>query len=162
MLTVGRALPHTEVKIVDEFGEVLPINQPGEVCSRGYCIMQCYWNDRKTAATIDSAGWLHSGDIGQMDEQGYVQIVGRIKDMIIRGGENIYPREIEEKLYTHKDVQDAAVLAFKAINTGRKCVLGLKSALARRLPRKIFAISSPRSLPISRCHVTSSLWISIQ
>lgn len=127
VLTVGRALPHTEVKIVDEFGEVLPINQPGEVCSRGYCIMQCYWNDpEKTAATIDSQGWLHSGDIGQMDEQGYVQIVGRIKDMIIRGGENIYPREIEEKLYTHKDVQDAAVFGVQSAKYGEEVCAWIK------------------------------------
>ncbi|MCU8009986.1 AMP-binding protein [Shewanella sp. SM87] len=136
VLTVGRALPHTEVKIVDEFGEVLPINQPGEVlpinqpgevCSRGYCIMQCYWNDpEKTAATIDSQGWLHSGDIGQMDEQGYVQIVGRIKDMIIRGGENIYPREIEEKLYTHKDVQDAAVFGVQSDKYGEEVCAWIK------------------------------------
>lgn len=125
--TVGRALPHTEVKIVNEFGEVLPINQPGEVCSRGYCIMQCYWNDpEKTAATIDSAGWLHSDDIGQMDEQGYVQIVGRIKDMIIRGGENIYPREIEEKLYTHKDVQDAAVFGVQSDKYGEEVCAWIK------------------------------------
>ncbi|MGI1943662.1 AMP-binding protein [Shewanella glacialipiscicola] len=127
VLTVGRALPHTEVKIVDEFGEVLPIGQPGEVCSRGYCIMQCYWNDPvKTAATIDSAGWLHSGDIGQMDEEGYVQIVGRIKDMIIRGGENIYPREIEEKLYTHKDVQDAAVFGIQSDKYGEEVCAWIK------------------------------------
>ncbi|WP_172587239.1 AMP-binding protein [Shewanella xiamenensis] len=127
VLTVGRALPHTEVKIVNEFGEVLPINQPGEVCSRGYCIMQCYWNDpEKTAATIDSEGWLHSGDIGQMDEQGYVQIVGRIKDMIIRGGENIYPREIEEKLYTHKDVQDAAVFGVHSDKYGEEVCAWIK------------------------------------
>ncbi|PTA50557.1 AMP-binding protein [Shewanella morhuae] len=127
VLTVGRALPHTEVKIIDEFGDVLPIGQPGEVCSRGYCIMQCYWNDPvKTAATIDSAGWLHSGDIGQMDEQGYVQIVGRIKDMIIRGGENIYPREIEEKLYTHKDVQDAAVFGVESDKYGEEVCAWIK------------------------------------
>ncbi|SIR06212.1 fatty-acyl-CoA synthase [Shewanella morhuae] len=127
VLTVGRALPHTEVKIIDEFGDVLPIGQPGEVCSRGYCIMQCYWNDPvKTAATIDSAGWLHSGDIGQMDEQGYVQIVGRIKDMIIRGGENIYPREIEEKLYTHKDVQDAAVFGVQSDKYGEEVCAWIK------------------------------------
>lgn len=127
VLTVGRALPHTEVKIINEFGEVLPIGQPGEVCSRGYCVMQGYWNDPvKTAATIDSAGWLHSGDIGQMDELGYVQIVGRIKDMIIRGGENIYPREIEEKLYTHKDVQDAAVFGVQSDKYGEEVCAWIK------------------------------------
>ncbi|MBB1427030.1 AMP-binding protein [Shewanella sp. SG44-2] len=127
VLTVGRALPHTEVKIVNEFGDVVAIGQPGEVCSRGYCIMQGYWNDTvKTAATIDSAGWLHSGDIGQMDELGYVQIVGRIKDMIIRGGENIYPREIEEKLYSHKDVQDAAVFGVQSDKYGEEVCAWIK------------------------------------
>jgi len=127
VLTVGRALPHTEVKIVDEFGDVVAIGQPGEVCSRGYCIMQGYWNDAaKTAATIDSVGWLHSGDIGQMDELGYVQIVGRIKDMIIRGGENIYPREIEAKLYSHKDVQDAAVFGVQSDKYGEEVCAWIK------------------------------------
>ena len=127
VLTVGRALPHTEVKIINEFGDVVAIGQPGEVCSRGYCIMQSYWNDAvKTAATIDSAGWLHSGDIGQMDELGYVQIVGRIKDMIIRGGENIYPREIEEKLYSHKDVQDAAVFGVQSDKYGEEVCAWIK------------------------------------
>tara|TARA_R110001592_G_scaffold7004_2_gene39002 strand:- start:881 stop:2587 length:1707 start_codon:yes stop_codon:yes gene_type:complete len=127
VLTVGRALPHTEVKIINEFGDVVAIGQPGEVCSRGYCIMQGYWNDAvKTAATIDSAGWLHSGDIGQMDELGYVQIVGRIKDMIIRGGENIYPREIEEKLYSHKDVQDAAVFGVQSDKYGEEVCAWIK------------------------------------
>ncbi|WP_350432996.1 AMP-binding protein [Shewanella sp. H8] len=127
VLTVGRALPHTEVKIINEFGDVVAIGQPGEVCSRGYCIMQGYWNDPvKTAATIDSTGWLHSGDIGQMDELGYVQIVGRIKDMIIRGGENIYPREIEEKLYSHKDVQDAAVFGVQSDKYGEEVCAWIK------------------------------------
>ncbi|MBB1439342.1 AMP-binding protein [Shewanella sp. SG41-4] len=127
VLTVGRALPHTEVKIINEFGDVVAIGLPGEVCSRGYCIMQSYWNDAvKTAATIDSAGWLHSGDIGQMDELGYVQIVGRIKDMIIRGGENIYPREIEEKLYSHKDVQDAAVFGVQSDKYGEEVCAWIK------------------------------------
>ncbi len=108
--TVGRALAHTEVKIIDEVGEVQKIGQPGEVCSRGAGIMRCYWNDEeKTKATIDNQGWLHSGDLGVMDSEGFVSIVGRIKDMIIRGGENIYPREIEEVLYTYPGIQDAAI-----------------------------------------------------
>lgn len=125
--TVGRALAHTQVKIVDEFGDILPVGQPGEVCSKGYCVMQCYWNDaEKTAATIDSEGWLHSGDIGEMDNQGYVKIVGRIKDMIIRGGENIYPREIEEKLYTHPDVQDAAVFGVQSEKYGEEVCVWIK------------------------------------
>ncbi|TMP25665.1 AMP-binding protein [Pseudoalteromonas rubra] len=108
--TVGRAIAHTEVKIVDESGELTPKGVPGEVCARGYSVMLGYWqDDTKTQATIDADGWLHSGDLGVMDDEGYVAIVGRIKDMIIRGGENIYPREIEEVLYHHPDIQDAAV-----------------------------------------------------
>lgn len=108
--TVGRALAHTEVKIIDEVGKLQKIGLPGEICSRGAGIMRCYWNDQeKTAATIDQDGWLHSGDLGVMDTQGFVTIVGRIKDMIIRGGENIYPREIEEVLYTYPGIQDAAI-----------------------------------------------------
>jgi len=108
--TVGRALAHTEIKIIDELGEIQKIGMPGEICSRGAGIMRCYWNDaEKTASTIDADGWLHSGDLGVMDEEGFVTIVGRIKDMIIRGGENISPREIEEVLYTYPGIQDAAI-----------------------------------------------------
>ncbi|MBQ4858171.1 AMP-binding protein [Pseudoalteromonas sp. MMG007] len=108
--TVGRALAHTEVKIIDELGNIQKIGLPGEVCSKGAGIMRCYWNDKeKTKATIDSDGWLHSGDLGVMDSEGFVSIVGRIKDMIIRGGENVYPREIEEVLYTYPGIQDAAI-----------------------------------------------------
>lgn len=108
--TVGRALAHTEVKIINEVGDIQQIGVPGEVCSRGAGIMRCYWNDEeKTNATIDNEGWLHSGDLGVMDEEGFVAIVGRIKDMIIRGGENIYPREIEEVLYSYPGIQDAAI-----------------------------------------------------
>ncbi len=125
--TVGRALAHTEVKIVDEFGELMPVGHPGEVCSRGYCVMQGYWNDeQKTKDTIDSEAWLHSGDIGVMDEEGFVQIVGRIKDMIIRGGENIYPRELEEKLYTHEEIQDAAVFGVASEKYGEEVCAWIK------------------------------------
>ena len=108
--TVGRAMPWVEIKVVDETGRVVPVGQKGEICTRGYSVMQGYWNDEeRTAETIDSAGWLHSGDIATMDEAGYVRIVGRIKDMIIRGGENIYPREIEEFLYQHPAISEVQV-----------------------------------------------------
>jgi fatty-acyl-CoA synthase len=109
--SVGKAGPHLEVKLVDEQGHIVPIGEPGDICARGYAVMQGYWNDPgQTAATVDKEGWLHSGDLGVMDEDGYVQVVGRIKDMIIRGGENIYPKEIEEFLYTHPGIQDAQVI----------------------------------------------------
>jgi fatty-acyl-CoA synthase len=109
--TVGRAGPHLEVKILDEAGKVVPIGERGDICTRGYAVMQGYWNDpERTAETVDAEGWLHSGDLGVMDAEGYVQVVGRLKDMIIRGGENIYPREIEEFLFTHPKIQDAKVI----------------------------------------------------
>ncbi len=108
--TVGRVHPHVEVKIIDDEGRVVPRGTKGELCTRGYCVMRGYWNDPKqTAETIDSAGWLHSGDLAVIDEAGYCKIVGRLKNMIIRGGENIYPREIEEYLFRHPKIQDVAV-----------------------------------------------------
>jgi fatty-acyl-CoA synthase len=109
--TVGRAGPHLEVKIVGEGGQVVPVGEKGDICARGYAVMKGYWEDpERTADTVDTEGWLHSGDLGVMDEEGYVAVVGRLKDMIIRGGENIYPREVEEFLYTHPDIQDAKVI----------------------------------------------------
>ena len=108
--TVGRAMPWVEIKVIDEAGYVVPVGEKGEICTRGYSVMQGYWNDpEKTAETIDTAGWLHSGDIATMDASGYVRIVGRIKDMIIRGGENIYPREVEEFLYQHPAISEVQV-----------------------------------------------------
>jgi fatty-acyl-CoA synthase len=109
--TVGRVLPHTEVKIVDAEGRVVPCGTPGELLTRGYCVMRGYWNDAKqTAAAIDSGHWMASGDQAMIDEHGYCQIVGRIKDMLIRGGENIYPREIEEFLYQHPKIDAVEVI----------------------------------------------------
>lgn len=108
--TVGRVVPRVEVKIIDTAGRVVPVGEKGELCARGYSVMQGYWNDaEKTREIIDTAQWLHSGDIGIMDEDGYVRIVGRTNDMIIRGGENIYPREVEEFLYKHPNVQEVQV-----------------------------------------------------
>jgi fatty-acyl-CoA synthase len=109
--TVGRAGPHLEIKIVDESGQTVPVGEKGDICARGYAVMKGYWEDpERTAETVDSEGWLHSGDLGVMDDEGYVAVVGRLKDMIIRGGENIYPREIEEFLFTHPEIQDAKVI----------------------------------------------------
>ena len=109
--TVGRVHPHVEVKIVGEDGKVVPRGVPGEILTRGYSVMRGYWNDEaKTAEAIDRAGWMHTGDQGTLDEDGYCNIVGRIKDMVIRGGENVYPREIEEFLYGHPKVQDVQVI----------------------------------------------------
>ena len=110
--TVGRPLPHVEVKIVDpETGKTVPTGQSGELCARGYLVMRGYYNNpEETAGIIDEAGWLHTGDLAEMDENGYCKIVGRIKDMIIRGGENVYPREIEEFLYTNPKIKDVQVI----------------------------------------------------
>ena len=109
--TVGRVHPHIEVKIVDRDGRVVPRGTPGELCTRGYSVMLGYWEDpEQTAAAIDAARYMHTGDIAVMDDEGYVNISGRIKDMVIRGGENIYPREIEEFLYTHPAIKDVAVI----------------------------------------------------
>ena len=110
--TVGRVHPHVEVKIVDtESGAIVPQGEPGELCTRGYCVMLSYWEDPTgTADAIDAARWMHTGDLATMDEDGYVNIVGRIKDMVIRGGENLYPREIEEFLMGHPDVAAVQVV----------------------------------------------------
>lgn len=108
--TVGRVHPHAEAKIIGANGETLPYGEQGEYCSRGYAVMRGYWgDDEKTRESIDEDGWMHSGDLATMDDNGYIRITGRIKDMIIRGGENIYPREIEEFLLTHPDISDVQV-----------------------------------------------------
>ena len=109
--TVGRVHPHVQVKIVDGDGRVTPRGAPGELLTRGYSVMRGYWNEpERTREAIDAAGWMHSGDLAVIDAQGYCNIVGRVKDMIIRGGENVYPREIEEYLYRHPKVLDVAVV----------------------------------------------------
>jgi fatty-acyl-CoA synthase len=110
--TVGTVHPHLEVKVVDpDTGLVVPRGTPGEFCTRGYSVMLGYWNEpERTAEVIDQAHWMHTGDLAVMDDAGYLNIVGRIKDMVIRGGENIYPREIEEFLYQHPDIVDAQVI----------------------------------------------------
>ena len=110
--TVGTVHPHLEVKVIDPLtGVTLPRNEPGELCTRGYSVMLGYWNQPdQTAEAIDAARWMHTGDLATMDDAGYLSIVGRSKDMIIRGGENVYPREIEEFLYTHPDIVDAQVV----------------------------------------------------
>ena len=110
--TVGQVMPHAEVKIIDpSTGRIQPHGEPGEFLARGYMVMRGYWNDaERTAEAIDSGRWMHTGDLATMDEHGYIRIVGRIKDMIIRGGENVYPREIEEFLYTHPEIADVQVV----------------------------------------------------
>ena len=108
--TVGRIQPHLEVKIVDAGGRIVPVGQQGELCTRGYAVMRGYWEDEaRTREAIDEAGWMHTGDLATIDAEGYANIVGRVKDMLIRGGENVYPREIEEYLLRHPNVADVQV-----------------------------------------------------
>jgi fatty-acyl-CoA synthase len=108
--TVGRIQPHLEVKIVDEAGRIVPRGTAGELCTRGYSVMLGYWDDAaRTGEAIDAAGWMHTGDLATLDGEGFCNIVGRIKDMVIRGGENVYPREIEEFLYRHPKVREVQV-----------------------------------------------------
>ena len=120
--TVGKVLPHTEVKIIDpESGQVVQRGEPGELCTRGYCVMLGYWNNKEqTLSSIDDSRWMHTGDIAVMDEDGYLTIVGRIKDMIIRGGENIYPKEIEEFLYKHPNINEVQVIGIPSDRYGEQ------------------------------------------
>jgi fatty-acyl-CoA synthase len=126
--TVGRVHPHVEVKVVDaETSEIVPRGAPGELCTRGYSVMLGYWNNTAaTADAIDAAGWMHTGDLATIDDTGYVNIVGRIKDMIIRGGENIYPREIEEFLYAHPEVSDVQVIGVPSERYGEEVMAWVK------------------------------------
>ncbi|MGC7101824.1 AMP-binding protein [Amycolatopsis lurida] len=126
--TVGRVHPHLEVKLVDPAtGLTVPRGEAGELCTRGYSVMLGYWNDpEKTAEVIDAARWMHTGDLAVMDADGYVNITGRIKDMVIRGGENIYPREIEEFLYTHPDIVDAQVVGVPDVKYGEELCAWVK------------------------------------
>ncbi|MEL0636483.1 AMP-binding protein [Marinomonas sp. TI.3.20] len=126
--TVGRTQPHIESKIVDPSSTyVLPRGEIGELCTRGYSLMLKYWNNEKaTHSSIDESGWMHTGDLAMMDDEGYVQIVGRIKDMVIRGGENIYPKEIEEYLYTHHAISDVQVTGVPDNKFGEELVAWIK------------------------------------
>jgi fatty-acyl-CoA synthase len=126
--TVGRAVPHAEIKIIDpSSGATVPRGIPGEQCTRGYLVMRGYWNDAEaTANAIDAAGWMHTGDLAVMDEEGYVRIVGRLKDVIIRGGENVYPREVEEFLHTIPGVVEAQVIGVPCIRYGEEVMAWIR------------------------------------
>ncbi|WP_404367250.1 AMP-binding protein [Marinobacter sp.] len=126
--TVGRTQPHLETKVVDPAtGFILPRGEIGELCTRGYSVMLKYWNnEEKSREAIDEAGWMHTGDLAQMDEEGFIQIVGRIKDMVIRGGENIYPKEIEEFLYTHPAVLEVQVTGIPDEKYGEELIAWVK------------------------------------
>ena len=126
--TVGRIHPHVEIKVVDpSTGAILPRGESGELCTRGYSVMLGYWNNPEaTSQAIDAARWMHTGDLATVDDEGYINIVGRIKDMIIRGGENVYPREIEEFLYTHPDISDVQVIGVPSERYGEEVMAWVK------------------------------------
>ena len=125
--SVGRVHPHVEVRIVDEEGGVVPRGETGELHTRGYSVMRGYWNDpARTAEALDPEGWMHTGDLATLDQEGYCRIVGRLKDMLIRGGENIYPREIEEFLYTHPAVSDVQVIGVPDSHYGEAVMAWIK------------------------------------
>jgi fatty-acyl-CoA synthase len=126
--TVGRVHPHVEVRVADPTtGETVPRTAPGELCTRGYSVMRGYWNDpERTAEAIDGDGWMHTGDLAVMADDGYLSIVGRIKDVVIRGGENIYPREVEEFLYTHPDIVDVQAIGVPDERYGEELMVWVK------------------------------------
>jgi fatty-acyl-CoA synthase len=126
--SIGRVHPHVEIKIIDAAtGETVERGEPGEFCTRGYSVMLGYWQDpEKTAEAIDADGWMHTGDLAEMRDDGYCNIVGRIKDMVIRGGENIYPREIEEFLFAHPDIEDVQVIGVPDATYGEELAAWIK------------------------------------
>jgi fatty-acyl-CoA synthase len=126
--TVGRVHPHVEIKVVDPgTGRVMPRGSPGELCTRGYSVMLGYWEDaHSTRLAIDAGRWMHTGDLATMDGEGYVNIVGRIKDMILRGGENVYPREVEEFLYTRPEIADVQVIGVPDLKYGEELMAWVK------------------------------------
>jgi fatty-acyl-CoA synthase len=127
--TVGRVMPHLEVKIIDAEGRIVPRGVSGELCTRGYSVMLGYWDqDDKTREALDRAGWMHTGDLATIDAEGYCAIVGRIKDMVIRGGENIYPREVEEFLYRHPKVQAVQVVGIPDAKYGEELCAWIRLA----------------------------------
>jgi fatty-acyl-CoA synthase len=125
--TVGTIHPHMEAKVIDAEGRIVPVGTPGELCTRGYAVMLGYWDDaERTAQAIDQAGWMHTGDLATIDAEGYCAIVGRIKDMVIRGGENVYPREVEEFLYTHPKIMDVQVFGVPDAKYGEEICAWIK------------------------------------
>jgi fatty-acyl-CoA synthase len=156
--TIGRVQPHLEVKVVDALGQITSRGVPGELCTRGYAVMLGYWDDpERTADAIDSEGWMHTGDIGTIDEDGYGNVVGRIKDMIIRGGENIYPREIEEFLHAHPKIADVQVWGSPTSCWARRSAPGSVWWRAKPARRGRSAPSARTASLTTRSRATSAL-----
>ncbi len=142
--TVGRIFPHVEAKVIDAEGRIVPRGTPGELCTRGYCVMLGYWGDEeRTDEAVDAARWMHTGDLAALDADGYCNIVGRIKDMIIRGGENVYPREVEEFLYRHPKIQDVQVFGVPDAKYGEEIAAWVRVRTRREADRR----GHPRVLP---------------
>jgi fatty-acyl-CoA synthase len=160
--TIGQPLAHTEVKIIDPVsGQTLPIGQPGELCTRGYLVMKEYFElPDATAEAIDGEGWLHTGDLCTMDERGYCVVTGRLKDMIIRGGENVYPREIEEVLFAHPAVADVAVVGVPDEKWGEQVAAFIRCTPGSGRPTEdeLFAFVRQRLAP----HKTPRLWVFVE
>ena len=155
--TVGRVHPHVEVMVVDpETGLPVPRGEPGELCTRAYSVMIGYWDEPEKTAEVLRRGWMHTGDLATMDAEGYLNIVGRIKDMVIRGGENVYPREVEEFLYTHPDIVDAQVIGVPDERYGEELMAWVR--LRRGAPElstpNRCASSAPASSPTTRSRGT--------
>ncbi|WP_275403775.1 AMP-binding protein [Nocardioides jishulii] len=162
--TVGRVGPHLEVRIVDPAGETVPRGAAGEFLTKGYSVMLGYWDEPEKTAEAVVDGWMHTGDIGVMDEDGSVRITGRIKDMVIRGGENVYPREIEEFLHTHPDVVDAQVIGVPDERYGEELCAWIQmregaEPLDASTPRRC-ANSAPAGWRTTRSRATSRSWTS--
>ena len=159
--SLGRPLAHTEVKIIDpDTGATLPIRETGELCTRGYLVMKGYFdNEEATSATIDAEGWLHTGDLCSMDARGYCYVEGRLKDMIIRGGENIYPREIEECLFTHPAIAEVAVVGIPDARWGEQVAAFLRFNEGRSARAAELHDYIRESLA---SHKTPKIWVSVE
>ena len=166
--TVGRVHPHVEVKIVNAEGRIVPPGTPGELCTRGYSVMLGYWGDaERTAEAIDRARWMHTGDLATLDADGYCNIVGRLKDMVIRGGENVYPREVEEFLYRHKKIADVQVIGVPDRKYGEELCAWVKLQAGRGgdgggdpglLPRSDRALQDSALHPLRRGFPNDGDW----
>ena len=155
--TVGRVQPHLEIKVVDADGNTVPVGERGEFCTRGYSVMIGYWDEpEKTAEAIDADGWMHTGDLAILDAEGYANIVGRIKDMVIRGGENIYPREIEEFLFRHPKIEDVQVVGVPDDKFGEELCAWIKLAAGQTATRPRSRPSARARSPTTRSPATSA------
>ncbi len=158
--TVGRIHPHLEVKIVDAEGRIVPRGAPGELCTRGYSVMLGYWDDApRTAQAIDAARWMHTGDLAVVDAEGYCNIVGRIKDVVIRGGENVYPREVEEFLYSHPAIEDVQVFGVADSRYGEELCAWVKLRVDVVLTEEMCGRIGRGRSRIRRCRGMCGLWM---